>query len=79
MRKQSDNIITDKTIIFDRYDMQAEESDLREQNSWVLKLAQVHGSEAAEVMAINALAPFIINSKLKVCLLNRHGDCVSNE
>nr|CCC95376.1 unnamed protein product [Trypanosoma congolense IL3000] len=66
-------------LIFDRYDTVAEESDHRVTNSWVMKLGEVQGSEAAEVMAINALSPFIINSKLKPCLLNREGDDVPNE
>lgn len=59
---------------FDRYDTFAEESDAREQNSWVMNLGQVSGGEAAEVMAINALSPFILNAKLKPCLLNRDGE-----
>lgn len=61
-------------VRFDRYDTLAEESDTRETNSWVMKLAEVSGGEAAEVMAINALSPFILNSKLKPCLTNREGD-----
>ncbi|EPY26639.1 oxidoreductase-like protein [Strigomonas culicis] len=64
---------------FDRYDTHAEESDHRTSNSWVMKLAEVQGSEAAEVMAINALSPFILNSKLKPCLENREGDEYPNE
>ncbi|KEG14091.1 oxidoreductase-like protein [Trypanosoma grayi] len=68
-----------RALGFDRYDTLAEESDHRETNSWVMRLAEVQGSEAAEVMAINALSPFIINSKLKKCLLNREGDAVPNE
>ena len=39
--------------------------DLRRVNSWLLKLDQVSTGEAAEVMAINALAPFILNGKLR--------------
>ncbi|CCW62375.1 unnamed protein product [Phytomonas sp. EM1] len=70
----SSNVVSDRTLIFDRYDTQAEESDNRETNSWVMKLAEVQGSEAAEVMTINALSPFILNSKLKPCLTNREGD-----
>ncbi|CBH17766.1 oxidoreductase-like protein [Trypanosoma brucei gambiense DAL972] len=68
-----------KSSVFDRYDTAAEESDHRVTNSWVMKLAEVQGSEAAEVMAINALSPFIINSKLKPALLNRTGDPVADE
>ncbi|KPI89147.1 oxidoreductase-like protein [Leptomonas seymouri] len=69
----------DRTLIFDRYDTQAEESDHRDKNSWVMNLAEVQGSEAAEVMAINALSPFILNGKLKVCLTDREGDTTLNE
>lgn len=67
------------TLVFDRYDRQVENADHRDANSWVTKLAEVQGSEAAEVMAINALAPFILNSKLKPCLTNRAGDATPNE
>lgn len=72
-------VACDRTLVFDRYDTQAEESDHRDKNSWVLNLAEVQGSEAAEVMAINALSPFILNGKLKVCLTDREGDAVPNE
>ncbi|KAG5500421.1 hypothetical protein JKF63_03514 [Porcisia hertigi] len=72
-------IACDRTLIFDRYDTQAEESDHREKNSWVMNLAEVQGSEAAEVMAINALSPFILNGRLKVCLADRQGDAMPNE
>ncbi|ESL09595.1 oxidoreductase-like protein [Trypanosoma rangeli SC58] len=73
------NTVAIHAPVFDRYDTQTEESDTRDVNSWVLRLGEVPGSEAAETMAINALAPFIINSKLKPCLLNREGDAVPNE
>jgi NAD(P)-dependent dehydrogenase (short-subunit alcohol dehydrogenase family) len=59
---------------YDRYDTDAEAGDLREKNSWTTNLADVDGGEAAEVMAINGLAPMIINSKLKHCLMNRDGE-----
>jgi NAD(P)-dependent dehydrogenase (short-subunit alcohol dehydrogenase family) len=72
-------VACDRTLIFDRYDTQAEESDHRDKNSWVMNLAEVQGSEAAEVMAINALSPFILNGKLKVCLTDRDGDATPNE
>lgn len=43
--------------------------DTRTQNSWTQELGDISGEEAAEVHAINALAPFIINSALKPLLL----------
>ncbi|GET90014.1 oxidoreductase-like protein [Leishmania tarentolae] len=73
------HVASDRTLIFDRYDTQAEESDHREKNSWVMNLAEVQGSEAAEVMAINALSPFILNGRLKVCLKDREGDALPSE
>ena len=59
---------------YDRYDTYAEESDKRDRNTWTMNMAEVEGSEAAEVMAINALSPFILNAKLKPLLMNRAGE-----
>jgi len=44
---------------------QTSQVDVRRVNSWLLKLDQVSTSEAAEVMAINALAPFVLNGRLR--------------
>jgi NAD(P)-dependent dehydrogenase (short-subunit alcohol dehydrogenase family) len=41
-----------------------EQLDLRRENSWTAQLEDVSTPELAEVFAINALAPFVINSKL---------------
>eukprot|EP00656_Telonema_subtile_P051553 TRINITY_DN6963_c0_g1_i1.p1 TRINITY_DN6963_c0_g1~~TRINITY_DN6963_c0_g1_i1.p1 ORF type:complete len:506 (+),score=168.33 TRINITY_DN6963_c0_g1_i1:264-1781(+) len=38
--------------------------DLRSSNSWVTKLEQVQTPEVLEVFAINAIGPFVLNSKL---------------
>jgi NAD(P)-dependent dehydrogenase (short-subunit alcohol dehydrogenase family) len=51
------------------YDVNGQQLDTRRENSWLLKLGEVATVEAAEVFAINALAPFALNSKLKPCLL----------
>ena len=53
---------------YDRYDLAAEASDHRTKNSWTTNLSDVEGSEAAEVMAINAMAPLIINARLRPML-----------
>lgn len=58
-------------VKYDLYDTFFEASDLREHNSWTTNLGDVTGGEAAEVMAINALAPLIINSKLKPALMRQ--------
>lgn len=54
--------------IYDRYDIATESTDLRTKNSWTMNMHEVEGSEAAEVMAINALAPFIFNARLQSML-----------
>jgi len=46
-------------------DVNQQQVDLRTKNSWMLKLDEVSTPELAEVMLINAMAPTIINSKLK--------------
>ena len=46
-------------------DVNEQQVDLRRNNSWVLKLHEVSTGEMAEVMAINAMAPAIINARLK--------------
>eukprot|EP00045_Choanoeca_perplexa_P009045 m.85450 g.85450 ORF g.85450 m.85450 type:complete len:465 (+) comp14724_c0_seq9:270-1664(+) len=46
-------------------DVHQQQLDLRTKTSWVLKLDEVSTPEAAEVMAVNALSPFIINGKLR--------------
>ena len=51
------------------YDVNRQQLDLRSQNSWKLKLEQVESAELAEVFAINAMSPFIINARLKPLLL----------
>lgn len=72
-------ITPEQQLKYDRYDTQAEAMDLREKNSWTMQLHEVQGSEAAETMTINALSPFILNSKLKPLLLNRAGDAGEGE
>ena len=52
-----------------KYDVNAQQIDLRDKNSWLLKLAEVPTAELVEVLAINSVAPFIINSRLKPLLV----------
>lgn len=42
---------------------------VRKSNSWLLKLAEVSVAELLEVFAVNAIAPFILDSKLKKLML----------
>lgn len=48
--------------------------DFRSTNSWTLRLAELSSNEINEVLTINTLAPFILNSKLKVLMADHHPD-----
>ena len=50
------------------YDINRQQLDLRSTNSWLLKLDEVELPELVEVFSINAIAPFVLNSKLKPLL-----------
>ena len=50
--------------------------DLRPSNSWVIKLEDVQTPELAEVFAINAMSPFILNGKLKPLMAKDSDICV---
>ena len=48
-----------------RLDPDLQQVDLRERNSWRLLMAEVPSVELLEVHLVNAIAPFIINARLK--------------
>jgi NAD(P)-dependent dehydrogenase (short-subunit alcohol dehydrogenase family) len=50
-------------------DQDLQQVDLRERNSWRLLMAEVPSVELLEVQLVNAIAPFIINARLKPLLL----------
>ncbi|WP_310481876.1 SDR family oxidoreductase [Chamaesiphon sp. VAR_48_metabat_403] len=50
------------------FDRDGQQLDLRPINSWALKLDAVSTPELLEVQLINAIAPFLINSRLKPLL-----------
>ena len=50
-------------------DVQGQQLDLRTQNSWLLKLENVSTPELMECMFINAIAPFVLNSRLKSLMM----------
>jgi len=52
-----------------RLDQDLQQVDLRDRNSWRLTLAEVSSVELLEVHLVNAVAPFIINARLKPLLL----------
>ena len=52
-----------------RLDQDLQQVDLRDRNSWRLTLAEVSSVELLEVQLVNAVAPFIINARLKPLML----------
>jgi len=56
-----------------RLDQDLQQVDLRERNSWRLLLDEVPAVELLEVQLVNAIAPFILNARLKPLLLRVPG------
>lgn len=52
-----------------QYDSDLQQVDLRRINSWRLRLADVSTVELLEVQLVNAIAPFILNARLKPLML----------
>ena len=54
-------------------DQDLQQLDLREKNSWRLLMAEVSSVELVEVQLVNAIAPFILNARLKPLMLRTPG------
>jgi NAD(P)-dependent dehydrogenase (short-subunit alcohol dehydrogenase family) len=54
-------------------DQDLQQVDLRGRNSWRLLMAEVSSVELMEVQLVNAIAPFIINARLKPLMLRAPG------
>ena len=52
-----------------RLDQDLQQVDLRERNSWRLLLAEVPSVELLETQLVNAVAPFVLNARLKPLML----------
>ena len=52
-----------------RLDQDLQQVDLRDRNSWRLMLAEVPSVELLEVQLVNAIAPFVLNARLKPLML----------
>ncbi len=50
-------------------DQDLQQVDLRERNSWRLLLAEVSSVELLETQLVNAVAPFLLNARLKTLML----------
>jgi NAD(P)-dependent dehydrogenase (short-subunit alcohol dehydrogenase family) len=55
------------------YDEDRQQVDLREVNSWRLRLHEVETPELLEVQLVNAIAPYILNARLKPLMLRTQG------
>ena len=55
------------------YDEDRQQVDLREANSWRLRLHEVATPELLEVHLVNAVAPYILNARLKPLMLRTLG------
>jgi NAD(P)-dependent dehydrogenase (short-subunit alcohol dehydrogenase family) len=52
-----------------RLDQDLQQVDLRERNSWRLVLSEVSSVELLETQLVNAVAPFVLNARLKPLML----------
>ena len=62
------------SLVSTSFDVHQQPIDFRTTNSWMLRLADVSAAEISEVLTINTLAPFILNSQLKALMADRHPD-----
>jgi NAD(P)-dependent dehydrogenase (short-subunit alcohol dehydrogenase family) len=56
-----------------KLDQDRQQVDLRDRNSWRLLMAEVPTVELLEVQLVNAIAPFILNARLKPLMLRAPG------
>jgi NAD(P)-dependent dehydrogenase (short-subunit alcohol dehydrogenase family) len=56
-----------------RFDEDRQQVDLREVNSWRLRMHEVETPELLEVQLVNAIAPYILNARLKPLMLRTQG------
>jgi NAD(P)-dependent dehydrogenase (short-subunit alcohol dehydrogenase family) len=57
----------------DRLDEDRQQVDLRQMNSWRLRMHEVETPELLEVQLVNAVAPYILNARLKPLMVRTPG------
>jgi len=74
-RRYLDEDFQDGAALFpaDRYDEDRQQVDLRAINSWRLRLHEVATPELLEVQLVNAIAPYILNARLKPLMVRTPG------
>jgi NAD(P)-dependent dehydrogenase (short-subunit alcohol dehydrogenase family) len=69
-----DDLAVDESLFpRSRYDEDLQQVDLREMNSWRLRLHEVATPELLEVHLVNAIAPYVLNARLKPLLVATPG------
>lgn len=71
---QVDHATQDELFPPDVYDVDMQQVDLRAINSWRLELADVSTTEVLETHLCNAIAPFVMNGRLKPLMCNSTGE-----
>jgi NAD(P)-dependent dehydrogenase (short-subunit alcohol dehydrogenase family) len=74
-RRYLDEDFRDGETLFPQahYDEDGQQLDLRQVNSWRLRMHEVETPELLEVQLVNAIAPYILNARLKPILLRTVG------
>jgi NAD(P)-dependent dehydrogenase (short-subunit alcohol dehydrogenase family) len=74
-RRYLDEDFRDDETIFptNRYDEDRQQVDLRDINSWRLRMHEVETPELLEVQLVNAIAPYILNARLKPLMVGTPG------
>jgi NAD(P)-dependent dehydrogenase (short-subunit alcohol dehydrogenase family) len=73
-QEQTGLATTDPYFPANQFDAEGHPIDLRPTNSWRLKLDAVDTIKLLEVQLVNAIAPFLLNSKLKPLMLRSSHD-----
>jgi|HubBroStandDraft_5_1064220.scaffolds.fasta_scaffold00797_2 NAD(P)-dependent dehydrogenase (short-subunit alcohol dehydrogenase family) len=74
-KRYLDEDFRDGEAIFptNRYDEDRQQIDLRDINSWRLRMHEVETPELLEVQLVNAIAPYILNARLKPLMVGTPG------
>jgi len=74
-RRYLDEDYRDGDALFpaNRFDEDRQQVDLREMNSWRLRMHEVETPELLEVQLVNAIAPYILNARLKPLMVRTAG------
>ena len=64
-----DHLVEHELFPSGRLDQDLQQVDLRGRNSWRLLLAEVSSVELLEVQLVNAIAPFVLNARLKPLMM----------